>query len=471
MQQPATLKSPWLVLAITSIGTFMATLDSSIVSVALPSITTCFHIDLPMAQWVVSAYFLVISSLLPIFGRAGDMYGHRLVYTTGFVVFTISSIGCGVSHSIGWLIGARAIQAVGAAMLMANAPGLVARAFPPTLRARAMGIIGTVVALGSMTGPSLGGILVGTFGWEAIFFVNIPIGLIGFILGRIILPAGEKRHDETFDFAGGGLFAFSVCTLLLVLIHGADWGWTSITVITGLISSLTAMICFLFVEHHIDHPMIDLTLFRIRPFLTGNLSGLFSFMATFGNTILLPFYLSTILQLGPTQIGLLLTPFPLVMAVTAPLSGYLSEKINQVILTTGGLTIMASGLVFLSTLGPSAEIWQVAITQAMLGFGNGLFQAPNNNSVISSVAKSKIGIAGSINALMRNIGMVSGTAVAVTIFENRRRYFLSDFAQPDLIQNTAAFLSGYQGALLTAAFFAMLGAIISFNRKPPHPAK
>ncbi|MBP2644883.1 MAG: drug resistance transporter, EmrB/QacA subfamily [Firmicutes bacterium] len=459
------IHNPWLILTVTATGTFMATLDAGIVSVALPTITASFQADLPLAQWVVSAYLLVISSLLPIFGRAGDMYGHRLVYTSGFVVFTVSSIACGLSHSIGSLIAMRVLQAIGASMLMANAPGIVARAFPPSLRGRALGINGTVVALGSMTGPGLGGLLVGTLGWQSIFFVNIPVGIAGIMLARIFLPSGEKKHDETFDFKGAACFSLGICILLLVLSHGVDWGWTSFYVKAGFTVSILSFFLFFHIEKRTEHPMIDLSLFRIRPFLAGNLSGLLSFMAVFCNSIMLPFYLSTVLQLSPTQIGLLITPFPLIMAVTAPFSGYLSDKISPVILTTGGLAITTAGLLVLSTLGTTTSLWQIAIMQGVLGLGNGFFQAPNNNSVMSSVPQSKTGIAGSINALMRNLGMVTGTAAAVSVFENHRRYLLADIAQPDHVQTIAAFLSGYHSALLVGAAFAAIGAFISLNRK------
>jgi len=458
-------KSPWLVLVVCSVGTFMATLDASIVNVAMPTITSGFGVDLSLAQWIVSAYLLVISSLLPVFGRAGDMYGPRRVYTTGFLLFAVSSAVCGLAHTIYALIAARVFQAVGASMLMANGPGIVARAFPPELRGRALGTMGSVVALGSMTGPSLGGLLVGILGWEAIFLVNIPIGIAGFLLGRTILSPGDRRHEESFDIAGAILFPLGMSSLLIVLSHGGEWGWGSTVTVCGMVVALLSFALFRWVEGRVEHPMLDLALFRIWPFLAGNLSGLFSFMALFSNAILMPFYLSTIMQLTPAQIGLLITPFPLVMAVAAPTSGYLSEKISPVILTTGGLIITAASLFFLSTLGVGASIWQIIGAQAALGLGNGLFQAPNNNSVMSSVARQKMGVAGSVCALVRNLGMVTGTAVAVSVFENQRRYAMSNLAQPGMEQSVAAFLSGYHMALLIGASFAVLAAVISLNRR------
>ena len=217
-------KNPWLIFSVTAMGTFMATLDSSIVNVALPVITTKLGTDISLAQWIVAGYLLTISSLLPIFGRAGDMYGQRRLYTSGIVLFTLSSISCGFSWSIWMLIVSRVFQAMGASMMMSNAPAIIALTFKPEERGRALGAIGTVVAMGSIVGPSLGGIIVGTLGWQSIFFINIPIGLLCFVMGRSILPKGEIK-DETFDFAGAFLFTLSISSLLLTLTHGGKWGW------------------------------------------------------------------------------------------------------------------------------------------------------------------------------------------------------------------------------------------------------
>lgn len=456
---------PWLVFCVTASGTFMATLDASIVNVALPAIAGNLKADLPVVQWVVSAYLLTISSLLPLFGRAGDMFGRRLVYSTGFLVFTGGSVLCGMAFNIWLLVGARILQALGAAMLMSTAPAIVSATFPGKERGRALGLNGTVVALGSMTGPSIGGLLVGAFGWPAIFYVNIPIGVLGYILGQLLLPEEKQRRQETFDMGGAALFSAGMVSLLLIVSHGQEWGWKSNAVIAGGIVGILALSGFVWYEGKVKYPMIDLSLFRNWPLLAGNLSGLLTFMAMFTNTILLPFYLHSILALTPTQIGLLITPFPLVMAVVAPVSGYLSERTSPVVLTTGGLGVMAGGLLYLANLGEFAAMWQVALGQAIMGFGNGMFQSPNNNSVLSSVHPSKLGVVSGISALVRNVGMVAGIAVAVSVFENRQHNALIGIAAPTANQQITAFLTAYHAALLVGVCFAVIGAIISLNRR------
>ncbi len=464
VNQPEPVHSPWTVFSVVAICTFMATLDSSIVNVALPVITRVLGTELHLAQWIVTGYLLTISSLLPIFGRAGDMYGQRKILSIGIIIFTASSAACGFSSSISMLIASRVLQATGASMMMSNGPAIIATTFPPNERGRALGTIGTVVALGSVAGPALGGVLVGNLGWQSIFFVNIPIGIAAFTMGRILLKKGIHK-DETFDFTGSLLFTLAISSLLLVLSHGGVWGWRSIEVYTGIAIGATSLLLFVHTENKVRHPMLDLSLFKNRPFLAGNLAGLLSFVAMFSNAILLPFFLTHIGGLAPARIGLIITPFPLVMGITAPVSGYLSERIKPVYLTTAGLSITTIGLLTMSGIDSATPVMHIAMIQALLGFGNGLFQSPNNNSVISSVPREKMGIAGGMNALMRNIGMVTGTAVAVSIFENHRLGFLKGISDPTTLQRTDAFLHGYHLAILTGAAVAAAAVLISLSRK------
>jgi EmrB/QacA subfamily drug resistance transporter len=461
--QPAANKR-WLIFGVTAIGTFMSTLDASIVNVALPEISVSLNSTLPLVQWVVSAYLLSICCLLPLFGRAGDMFGRRRIYSLGFVVFTIGSVFCGSAFSIFALIVARVAQGVGAAMLMSNAPAIVAATFTGPDRGRALGMVGMVVALGSMTGPTVGGLLVDALGWKSIFYVNVPIGILGVLAAQALLPRQERRYQETFDFRGAVLFAVAIISFLLVVSHGQEWGWSSPLAIGLGVTAVLTFSAFIHQEKHTVSPMIDLRLFEIWAFLSGNITGLLSFMAIFCNTMLLPFYLASILHLPPAQIGLLMTPFPLMLVVVAPISGYLSEQVNPAILSGIGLTVTTAGLVFIATLDAQSTLFAVVLGQALLGLGNGVFQSPNNNSVMSAVPLTKLGIAGGINALVRNVGMVCGIAFSVSIFENRHAAALTGILSPSLLQETTAFLYAYHIALVFGACLAGAGALLSFYR-------
>ncbi|MDU4961204.1 MAG: MFS transporter [Sporomusaceae bacterium] len=454
MEQADNARRRWLIFAITAVGTFMATLDSSIVNVAMPSLAAELAVGIDTAQWVVTAYLLTITALLLPLGRLGDMLGRRTLYALGFLVFTAGSALCAAAGGIASLVAARMVQAAGAAMLMAGAPAIITLTFPPSGRGRALGMTGAVVSLGSMTGPALGGVLVGMFGWEAVFTINLPIGLAGALLAWLLLPPEPLRRCEPFDAAGAALFALATTALLLAVSLGHRLGWLSLPVGGGL--TLAGALIWLFIRRQqtAGYPLLALSLFQNRLFTVGLLAGMLSFMAGFSNVFLLPFFLDLVLRLDPSTIGLLLTPFPLAMAIVAPVSGRLSEKGKPALLTTAGLLVLTAGLWLQAGLTAEASVWRVAAGQAVLGVGNGLFQSPNNNSVMSAVPRDQVGVAGGINALVRNLGMVLGTAIAVTAYESVRQGADAE----------AAVVAGYRAALLLGSLFSLLAAGLSVRR-------
>lgn len=453
----------WMILGVTSLGTFMATLDAGIVNVALPAIGAQLQVTLSLVQWVVSAYLLGISSFLPLFGKVSDLHGKRQIYLTGMGVFVAGSFLCCMAETIWSLVLARILQSIGAAMLMANALAIVSTAFPGTERGRAMGINSTFVALGSLAGPSLGGILIGHFVWQSIFYINIPIGLVTLLFGYMILPWEKSQGQKPFDYAGAVLFALAMTTLLLVISHGQEWGWRSPLTVGSLLVAIAAFWLFFRCEVRKEYPMIELSLFKNESLLSGTISAMLAYMALFANNILLPFYLDQVLQATPVQIGLVITPLPLCIALIAPVSGYLSEKTNPATMTATGLFVTMSGLFYLASLNEQAAIWQVIGSQVVIGIGNGLFQAPNNHSVLSAAPPGKVGLVGGINSLVRNVGMVSGVAVAVAVFENRSQQALGQVAAAG--GQFAGFLAGYHTAIAVAACLAGIGAAVSFKRR------
>jgi len=456
----------WFILATVSVGTFMSTLDGSIVNVALPTISGKFNASLSTMQWVVTAYLLTISSLLPVFGRIADLIGRRRVFSLGFLGFTIGSVLCGLAPNIWFLIGMRILQAIGASMIMANSAALIIANFPPKERGRALGLTGTVVALGSLTGPALGGILVGLLDWRSIFFINLPIGILGYLAARIVLPADKPPEStETFDYVGALFFTFGMISLMFGISNGHSWGWTSYSIQAGLILGSISLGLFFMTEMKVTNPMIDLSLFRIRPFFVGNITGLLSFIAMFGNVMLMPFYLQQVLNYSPTQVGLLMTAFPLMMAITAPLSGHASDRMGPVILTTSGLLVTALGFFYLSNLTTTSLFWQIVPGLLIMGLGAGLFQSPNNSSVMSSVPPNKLGVAGGISALVRNVGMVIGIAYSVSLFQIREASLLLGVSNPTSLQQVTAFMGAYQTVMLTSMGIALIAALISLNRK------
>ncbi len=449
----------FLVLATVCVGTFMATLDSSIVNVAMPIVAKEFQVGLGTLQWVVTAYLLTIASLLMAFGRLADILGKNKVYAAGFLGFMIGSALCGLADNVSQLVAYRVVQAVGAAMLMANGMGLVTSVFPAHERGRALGISGSVVAAGSLAGPGLGGLLVNALGWRSIFYINIPVAIIGFLAAVILLPKDQDIADnQSFDFAGAFLFAGGITTFLLSLSEGQQLGWVSLPVLSLAALALLFTVSFMYVELKVKQPMIDLTLFKNRLFLAGNIAGLISFVTMFFVVFLMPFYLDKVLALKPYQIGLMMTPFPLAMLVTAPLSGWFSDRVGPLYLTTGGLALVTLGLAMLSTISLHTPLWAIAAYAALIGVGAGLFQSPNNSSVMSTVPPPKLGVAGGVVATVRNVGMVIGVALAVSLFNTRQAYLQQTLPEKE------AFVQSLSFVFLVAAVINVLGIAVSAVR-------
>lgn len=412
--------SPWLILANVAVGTFMATLDGSIANVALPTIATEMQMPLHAVQWVLTAYLLTISATLPIVGKLSDLYGRTRVYQMGFLIFVIGSAGCGLSQSLGLLIVSRILQAIGASCLMSNSQAIIAHTFARGGRGQAMGIIGTIVSLGSLTGPGIGGILVGSLGWPSIFWINVPIGILGFIAGMFILPRDKKETvKEPFDYLGSSLFITGMIALLYMLSNAQEWGWASPLVLIGIGGSLLLFLLFYWQEKRSPYPMLDFSLYRIRDFAYGNLAAFLSFTSMFFVGVMMPFYMQNVLGFSPEVTGYTMMAQPLMMMIVAPLAGWLSDKIGPSFLTTAGLLMNALGFFLLNTLTTQESPWMVAFHLALFGLGSGMFQSPNNASIMGAVPKSRLGTAGGLNALVRNVGMVTGITISVSLFSSR----------------------------------------------------
>lgn len=453
---------PWQCLGVAATGTFMATLDGGIVNVALPVIAGEFGADLPFAQWAITIYLLVIACLLPAFGRLGDMTGRRKKYRLGFLIFTLASALCGTATGMWGLIIGRAVQAVGAAFLMANGPAIVVMSFPGPERGRALGMIGMIVSLGSLAGPTLGGFLVAWLGWPSIFYVNLPIGLLGMYLAHRVLPDDSREAGVPFDLPGAVLYAFGIVFLLVSITHGGRWGWGNPGTVACEAAALAGLGLFLRRQATAAHPVVDLSLFRIRALAVGNLASLLTFMALLINAVMMPFFYTRICGLSPDKAGLVMAVLPLVMAFVAPVSGFASEKISHAWLTGVGLLICAAGLSSQTWLAAQDGMLRLALGQAALGAGFGMFLSPNNNAVLGSAPRSKSGVAGSLMALVRNLGMASGIALSAAVYEA-----VSVKAFASGLTALESFRAGFDATLTTAAMLALAGAAASLFRSWP----
>jgi MFS family permease len=353
----------WPAFSAVSIGTLMATLDGNIVNVALPTLGVELGAPVDALQWIVNAYLLAITVTLVLVGRLGDRLGHRAVYAGGLLVFTLGSALCGAAPGLRELVGARVVQALGASAMMAIGPAIVTASFPPSMRGRALGTVGTVVAVGLTLGPPVGGLILAHLSWRWIFYVNLPVGALAIAWALRILPRG------------GG---------------------------TG-------------------GPLLDRSIFRIPAFSLGLLAGFLSYAAMFSQTFLTPFLLARVLGLSPGGLGLVLAAVPVALAGSSPLAGWISDRFGLAArgLPAFGMLVLAGALLRLSLGDADASVASVAAHLFVAGVGMGLFQAPNNAAVMGALPRARLGSGGGLLATARNAGMAAGVAVAGTLFALR----------------------------------------------------
>lgn len=452
----------WFVLLAIGVGTYMSALDGSVVNTILPVIRAALHSDVATVEWVVTIYLLVVSGLLLSFGRLGDLRGHKRVYVTGFSVFVLGSALSGWAPTAGALIGFRAFQALGAAILAANSPAILTKNFPSTQRGQALGLQATMTYLGLTTGPALGGWLAGWLGWRAVFYINVPVGLLALALSLRFIPDDQAaERAERFDVAGASVFLVGLVTLLLALNQGHAWGWTSPPILGLMAGAALLLAVFVWIESRVPAPMLDLSLFRRRLFSAATASAVTNYICLYSITFLLPFYLIQGRGLSPAQAGLLLTAQPLVMAAVAPLSGTLSDRIGTRLLSTLGMAIMAAGLCLLAGLHATSPYWQVAVALAVVGLGTGIFISPNNSALMGAAPPGRQGIAAGILATARNVGMVLGVGLAGAILTS---VLAGAGGGAPASGGGAPIFAATRASFLAAMLVAALGALISATR-------
>ena len=420
----------WYVLGTVLIGAFMSALDASIVNIALPSIIVTYCSRIEVVQWVSLSYLLTLTLLLPAMGRLADMLGRKPLYNSGFVLFTVGSYFCGAASGIVSLVAWRVVQAAGAALLQSNSLALITQVFPERERGRAIGIQGAVQAAAMSFGPFIGGILVKHFSCQAIFYVNVPIGLAGTLVAWLVLPRPTVRKGSlSLDYSGGILFSVALASLMLVLTQMTAHNWFADHKALLFSLALATFVAFYHVERRTPEPFIKLGLFRERNFTIGNISGMLSYVALFAPMFLFPFYLEKILRLDPERAGALLTPVPIALSVVALFSGYLSDKFGVRLFTVGGMVLTAVSLFALSTLHHDSTVFGVVWRLSLLGASLGLFTPPNNRSVMCAAPEADLSVAGGLLNMMRSLGMMCGVAFAQLIYSRELHTLLGNAAE------------------------------------------
>lgn len=460
-------KNRYLILINVVLMTFMACIDGSVVNVALNNMAEKLSVSDASITWVVTSYLIVISATILIFGRLGDIKGKVRIFKWGVGLFTFGSLLCGISNSLPLLIVSRVIQGIGAAGAMATNQGIITQVFPGNERGKALGISGTFVALGSMVGPSIGGFMIDALSWRYIFLINVPIGIFAIIMGMRVLPVSSKKSiQEKFDIKGAVLFAIAVVAFFCSISFGGEGenGFANPLIISGFILSGVALAVFIIVERKLESPLLQLKIFRNPLFSLSVFCAFISFSCISCINIIQPFYIQDVMKFSPSITGLLMMASPIILFFVAPISGSLSDKIGSELLTFLGLLFTSVGLFLLSTLNEKSTILVLVVFVAIIAIGNGMFQSPNTSMIMSTVPPDKLGVAGSINALVRNIGMVLGVSVPITLLYSVMSFKLGQPVKNFIEGREDLFVYGMRYVYISAGAVCAFGALLTAYR-------
>ena len=444
------------------IMTFMVTLDGSIVNVALPVMSSELNASMGDIEWVASIYLVVTCATILIFGRLGDMIGKVRIFQIGVILFTIGSLLCSISGTLPLLIGARVVQGLGSAAALANNQGIITESFPPDERGKALGFVSTFVALGSMTGPTLGGMILTVLPWTYIFLINIPVGVLSFLIGLRTLPNKKPAKPGRLDAKGSVLLLLSI--LLLFGSFTLLQNGVSLPIIIGIIAGAVFLVLFIVVEKRMDDPLVPIGIFKNKMFSLNLFTMLTAFVAIGANNIIMPFYLQDARQFSPGMAGLLMTVIPLITAVMGPISGTMSDHIGSELPTMIGLIFTTIGLGLMTMLGIDTTIAVIILFLAVIAVGSALFQSPNNSLVMGSVSRDELGLVGSLAGLVRNMGMsvgiTAGTSLLYSRMSDMAGYRVTNYipGHPDI------FLYGLRSVYIMLAVVVFVGALLTIIR-------
>ena len=422
-RRPARIRAlhaaPWLAVGTVCVGAFMGQLDASIVATALPVIRSNLHASIAGVEWVVLIYVLVLAGTVAAVGRIADRIGRKLLYTYGFGIFVAGSAACALAPSLGLLVLARLVQAVGAVMLQANSYALIRDVLPPGRLGTGLGVQGAAQALGLCVGPSLGGALTALGGWRLIFLVNIPIGLIGLVLGWFLLPRSTHHDPESrIDPTGTLLLAAIPAALLAALSFAAEAGTPAWTEPSLIVLTCALVIAAVARQRSAAGAVFDAALIRVRAFDAGIAAAMLSYVVLFGCLVAVPFFLENSRHVGPVAAGLELSALPVALAVVAPFGGAMRDRIGPRVPTGLGMALTAAGMALLAASATRTDLLVAAL--AVAGAGMGMFVAANNAATMSAAPRQRAGAAGGLLNMARGLGTALGVALTSLVFASGR---------------------------------------------------
>ena len=448
----------WFTLVAVSFGLFMIMLDNTVVNVALPTIQQDLDADLSELQWIVAGYALAFAALMLTGGKVADAYGRRLIFVLGIVIFTLASLWCGLADSGEMLIAARVVQGAGAALMNPATLSIIAATFPPAERGAAIGIWAGVSALALAIGPLVGGLLTEHLGWNWIFFVNIPVGILGIAASFLLIDESKDETHERLDLPGLITSGIGLFALTYGLIEANEYGWSSARIVGAFATAAVALVVFLLLERHQHAPMLPLDLFRNRTYTGANTVMLLVALAMFGVFFFVSLYMQNILGFSPVQTGAAFLPMTVLIILIAPIAGRTTDRIGSRSLMTIGMLLVAAELLYFSRLEADSTFWNLLPGLLVGGAGMAMTMTPSAAAATRAVPVDKAGVGAAVLNAFRQVGGSLGIALMGAIMAHEAAGRTSQ----------EAFMDGFQRSLLVAALIAAAGAVVAFVLVRPH---
>lgn len=405
----------WRVLCVVSLSQFMTSLMTNAIIIAITPISRAFGRNVDDGQWLLLAYLLALTSFLGLFGRLGDIFGHKRMFVLGFAIMGCADFACFFAHDFWLLVAFRFVEGIGAALLQATSSAVITETFPARERGMALGINGAAVAVGWTLGPMIGGAVATFLGWRYIFLMSAPFAIFGFVASILVLRRSAHRA-ERLDAPGAVCSAVSLFALCLALSRAHVWGYTSAATLGALVIAVLAGIAFIAIERRVAEPILDLRMFDNRVFAFSLLAAVLYFTSLNGILFILPIELQTVGGMSGFDAGLALMPLAAAIVFISPFAGSLSDRVSPRYLASGGIAIVAVGALLLTAIDRSASVFDIALRVVVVGIGVGFFNQPNNNAIMSNAARNRLGTAGAILATARATGGLIGAALAGAIY-------------------------------------------------------
>ena len=454
----------WWTLAAVSFGLFMIMLDNTVVNVALPSIQRDLHVSIESLEWIVTAYALTFAALLITGGKLGDLYGRKLIFIIGIGIFTASSLACGLAPNAGFLIGARMVQGVGAALMNPASLSIITATFAPRERGQAIGIWAGVSAMALAIGPLVGGVIVETINWNWIFYINVPVGILGMVVSWLVIKESrDMSREQSVDIPGLVTSSLGLFALTYALIEGNQRGWSSTEILSLFAAAIVLLATFVIVEHRQRLPMLDLSLFKSGTFTGANTVAMLVSLGMFGVFFFVSLYVQNILGYSAIQAGAIFLPMTILIIIVAPIAGKLSDRIGSRWLMGAGMTIVGVSLLLYQRVGLHSTFWTLLPSLLLGGVGMAMTMSPMTAAAMSSVPVDKAGVGSGVLNSFRQMGGSLGIAVMGAIVAS---YLTAPARSPEGAQQ---FVNGLHAALLVSAVitFAAAGVAIALVRSAP----